>query len=77
MITIARGLKSHQIHGSEQKETVFILHFEQLEMPTNYAKPRTPQSFVKGQSEKSQSLFLLSEIFPEYPSCRFASDPYG
>ena len=80
MITIARGLKSHQIHGSGTEGDNLYSAFRKLrlEMLTNYAKPWDTTELCKTVSlEKKPVLFLLSEIFPEYPSCRFASDPYG
>lgn len=53
----------------EQKETIFILHFESSgwKCSRTTLSHGTPQSFVKRSAWKKPVLFLLSEIFPEYP----------
>ena len=70
MITIARGLKSHQIHGSGTEGDSLYSAFRKLrlEMLTNYAKPWDTTALCKKVSlEKSQFYSCYQKFFQSTP----------
>ena len=70
MITIARGLKSHQIHGSGTEGDSLYSAFRKLrlEMLTNYAKPWDTAELCKKVSlEKSQFYSCYQKFFQSTP----------
>ena len=70
MITIARGLKSHQIHGSGTEGDNLYSAFRKLrlEMLTNYAKPWDTTELCKKVSlEKSQFYSCYQKFFQSTP----------
>ena len=70
MITIARGLKSHQIHGSGTEGDNLYSAFRKLrlEMLTNYAKPWDTTELCKTVSlEKSQFYSCYQKFFQSTP----------
>ena len=70
MITIARGLKSHQIHGSGTEGDSLYSAFRKLrlEMLTNYAEPWDTTELCKKVSlEKSQFYSCYQKFFQSTP----------
>ena len=70
MITIARGLKSHQIHGSGTEGDSLYSAFRKLrlEMLTNYAEPwNTTELCKKVSLEKSLFYYCYQKFFQSTP----------